>query len=199
MGEDGSKIDDGLTQIRSLKIYEQNPFIDGVGYETKQKREIVYDGHQAIINTDTGQIEDQLALARIRIVEAEQFVKIYLKNVGLLFDLTRPGQRIAEYLLMQIGRRSMNRGEVLIAFSEYEKYFGDRSGGTRSTFSRGLAELAKKKLIARSPVRQVWWINPAVAFNGDRARFITEIRRSRGNPANGKNATADRIDSAGRS
>lgn len=171
---------DKATKLPELPVFRENPFLDGVGYNQRKRTEVLYDGHQAVIHNQTGEVlEDQLAVARVRMVDADQFVKVYLANLHVFFDLGKPAQRVAEFVFQQVGHRALGRGEVLLTFWEYEEYFAGRSGGTRPTWQRGLAELASKNLIAKSPAANVWWINPAVMFNGDRARFITEIRRSK--------------------
>lgn len=167
-------------KLPSLPVFEENPFIEGVGYNQRRKTEVLYDGKQAVIHNETGEVlEDHLSVARVKMVDSEQFVKLYVANLHLFFELGKPAQRVAEFVLSQIGRRAIGRGEVVLAFWEYERFFKDRVGGTRTTWQRGLAELAAKNLIAKSPSPNLWWINPAVAFNGDRARFITEIRRKK--------------------
>lgn len=178
--ETASKLNNGKTKLPELPVFRENPFLEGVGYNQKRRTEVLYDGHQAVIHNQTGEVlEDHLAVARVRMVDADQFVKVYLANLHVFFDLGKAAQRVAEFVLQQIGHRAIGRGEVLLTFWEYEAYFAGRSGGTRPTWQRGLAELAAKNLIAKSPTASVWWINPAVAFNGDRARFITEIRRKK--------------------
>lgn len=168
------------TRLPELPVFRENPFLDGVGYNQKRRTEVLYDGHQAVIHNETGEVlEDHLSVARVRMVDADQFVKVYLANLHVFFDLGRPAQRVAEFVFHQVGHRALGRGEVLLTFWEYEEYFAGRSGGTRPTWQRGLQELAAKNLIAKSPAANVWWINPAVMFNGDRARFITEIRRTK--------------------
>ncbi|EFU43972.1 hypothetical protein HMPREF9539_05537, partial [Escherichia coli MS 110-3] len=42
-------------------------------------------------------------------------------------------------------------------------------------FYRGIKELIEKKIIAKSVDKIVFYINPAIFFNGDRARFVTEV------------------------
>lgn len=170
------------TKIKELEIFKENPFLDGVGYSQKKKTEILYDGKQAVIHSESGEVlEDHLSIARVRFVDADQFIKVYLTNLHVFFDLGKPAQRVCEFVLHQIGHRSMGRGEVLLSYSEYETFCTGRQGGTRQTFMRGVQELAAKNLIAKSPTSNIWWLNPAVAFNGDRARFITEVRRTKMN------------------
>ncbi|RVR17290.1 hypothetical protein EOL35_25750, partial [Escherichia coli] len=38
-----------------------------------------------------------------------------------------------------------------------------------------IKELIEKKIIAKSVDKIVFYINPAIFFNGDRARFVTEV------------------------
>ena len=197
MTDDGSEtkviLTKGRAKLPDLPVFEHNPFLDGVGFNTKKRTEVLFDGQQAVVHNTTGEVlEDHLSVARVKLVDADQFVKLYLSNLHLFFDLGRPAQRVAEFVLHQIGHRAIGRGEVLLVFSEYEAYFRKKGkdGATRSTWQRGMAELAEKNLIAKSPTSNVWWINPAVAFNGDRARFITEIRKK-------QRSSAEELEKAG--
>lgn len=173
--------DANLTKIRELEVFRDNPFVDGVGYEKTRKTEVLYTGDKAVVNVRTGEIDDdeQIAVARIRYVDNDQFVKLYVKYIYVFFELGQPAQKVARFVLEQVGRRALGKGEVLLSFNEYAQYFKGQTGVSRPTFMRGLQELAAKNLIAKSPNPSIWWINPAMIFNGDRARFVTEIRRKK--------------------
>ena len=45
------------------------------------------------------------------------------------------------------------------------------------TFKRGLVELEKAKLIAKTQRAGRYWVNPNFVFNGDRVAFSTVIER----------------------
>jgi len=45
------------------------------------------------------------------------------------------------------------------------------------TFRKGLNELVKSQILAKSKRMGDYFINPHFLFNGDRMRFITEIKR----------------------
>ncbi|MDK7255130.1 hypothetical protein QP437_09695, partial [Haemophilus sp. UMB1048] len=47
---------------------------------------------------------------------------------------------------------------------------------SKAVYYRGLKELLEKKMIAKSVKKYIFYINPAIVFNGDRARFVKEIR-----------------------
>lgn len=170
--------------VRQLEAYSENPFIKDMGHISKRKRtEVLYDGKQAVIQRDTGQVqEDQLAIARIKWVEAEQFIKVYTANVAVFFDLSKGGQRVCEFLVSQMGEgQSINSDRLVLYYEDYKEFCKakDSAGLSQNTFNRGLRELADKALIAKANRQNQWFINPAVMFNGDRARFITEVRRKK--------------------
>lgn len=167
-----------IEKVRDLEIHEINPFLQNVDYGQKRRTEVLFNGEHALVNKTTGEVTDDLiSVARYKVVDSQQFVKVYLDNLHVFFDLGKPAQRVCEFVLHQIGHRSIGKDEVIIIYNEYEKYLEGRTGGTRQTFMRGMQELASKRLLAKSPSPNIWWLNPAIAFNGDRARFITEYRK----------------------
>lgn len=169
-----------IVKVRDLPVHGENPFVDSLHSSLKRKTEVLYDGRQAVVQRDTGEVmEDQLAVARVKYVESDQFVKVYLANLNVFFELGKAAQRVCEFAMSQVATRAMNSGEVILSYPEYKRHFEGKEGSTRPTFMRGLQELAAKNLIAKSLTRDLWFINPAVMFNGDRARFITEVRRRR--------------------
>lgn len=169
-----------ITKIRDLEIHEFNPFVRELDIQKSRKTEVFYNGDKAIVNMKTGEIDtdDQIAVARVRYVDKEQFVKLYVSYIHIFFELASPAQRVARFVLEQVGRRAIGKGEVLLSFNEYEKFYERQKGVSRPTFMRGLQELAAKNLIAKTSNTNIWWINPAMIFNGDRARFITEVRKT---------------------
>ncbi|MBP1039273.1 hypothetical protein J8631_27420, partial [Serratia fonticola] len=45
-----------------------------------------------------------------------------------------------------------------------------------SVYYRAMDELQNKRIIAKSSNKFIYYINPNILFNGDRARFIKEIK-----------------------
>lgn len=180
MTKELSKTKERPIGIRDLKQYEENPYAGLLTGEKKARREIIYDGGHAVVNTSTGELTDSIHIARVKWVEPDQFVKVYLAQHGLLFELSKSAQRCCEYLMSVMGQRGIGRDHVALYHEEFEAYFKSR-GTTRglspSAYNSGIRELAEKKLIARSKRRDNWYINPTVFFNGDRARITTEYRK----------------------
>ncbi|HBM9092039.1 TPA: hypothetical protein L0162_004475, partial [Klebsiella oxytoca] len=50
---------------------------------------------------------------------------------------------------------------------------------SESIFYRGIKELIEKRIIAKTNEKNWYFINPAIVFNGDRARFVSEIRKKK--------------------
>lgn len=46
---------------------------------------------------------------------------------------------------------------------------------SESIFYRGIKELIEKRIIAKTNEKNWYFINPAIVFKGDRARFVSEI------------------------
>lgn len=170
-----------IKKIRELEVFRENPFIEGISNQRTKKTEVLYTGDKAVVNMRTGEVDDeeQIAVARIRYVDQSQFVKLYVDYIHVFFDLGQPAQKVARFVLDQVGRRAIGKGEVLLSFNEYAEFYEGQTGVSRPTFMRGMQELAAKNLIAKSPNNAIWWINPAMIFNGDRARFVTEIRKKK--------------------
>lgn len=165
-----------------MQVYRENPFLDLLRPEMRRKTEVLYDGKKvSLVNRETGEVEDnQIAVARVKFVESEQFVKVYTRNMSAFFELGKPGQRVCEFMLDQVADyRNIQRDCVFLYYLEYVEWCKaeDRPGTNKVSFNRGIRELAAKGLIAKSARPNQWFINPAVVFNGDRARFITEIRK----------------------
>lgn len=175
------KKDVRTTQLKDLQRYEENPFVDNLGsLSMAKKQEYLYQNGRVVVNTDTGEVEDVLGVARVRFVEDEEFVKVYRAQLQAWFELAAAGQRVAEFVLHQMSFRAIGKGEVMLTFYDYKKHFEGRKGGSKSTYMRGLQELADKGIVARARRSDdLWYINPSMAFNGDRARFVTEFRRKK--------------------
>ena len=167
--------------IRELQGYDHNPFLSAMGHvKQTQRKETIYNGRHAVVNMKTGEIEeDHLAMARVRLVDAEKFVKIYTANVSVFFELSRAAQGVCEFLIEEISQRAINTDKVNLYFEDYKIFANSKKyGSSENTFNRGMRELADKAMIAKCDRPYQWFINPAVIFNGDRARFITEIRKT---------------------
>ncbi len=151
--------------------------------------------HNVLINTNTGEISGT-HITTFKQVDSEQFVKLFTANIGLTFDLSSAGIKSFGVLLWSVQTRALAKDEVdLDSFALHEFLEAHGGSGTQlklslPTFKRGVSELEKAQIIARTLRQGRYFINPNFVFNGDRIAFTTLIERRR-NKATGGDEQGD--------
>lgn len=116
-------------------------------------------------------------------VDGEQFVKLFTANIALTFDLSAQGIKAFTVLMWAIQHRAIAKDEIYLDTHTREDFIEAHEGKdkplklSQPTFARGLAELTKAQIIAKTVRQGVYWINPNFVFNGDRIAFTTLIER----------------------
>lgn len=136
-------------------------------------------GGKAIIDTTTGEVEDVAEIVSVHRVDNEQFVKIFTSNLKQFFNLKPTTYRMVQVLLHQLGR-ARDRDTVYLNVSVAEQYFisTDQNPISKASYYNAMRELIQKGFIAESTNPNLYWINPALFFNGDRVRFVKEYRNT---------------------
>lgn len=161
---------------RGLPVYRANPFTDLTVVRTR-KRSLTVDRGTAILAAKTGDEEATTTIAQVKEVDDERFVKLFGSAIRSYFDLTSAGQKVFSLLLLAV-QGSPNADKVYINPATAVEQ-ASNLGKTLSTavYHRGMKELVEKQIVAHS-VQPGWvFINPSIIFNGDRARFMLELRR----------------------
>lgn len=153
--------------------FEVSPFIDMLVVRTKSKRLTVARG-SSLIDAQTGEIEGVTEIAQIIDVDDGQFVKLFTNDLAVFFDLSKPAIRVFAALLKAVQERAI--GKDMIFFTHEDPYAREMNV-SKYPFYRGINELIEKKFIARHKSDGLYFINPALFFNGDRARFVREYRK----------------------
>ncbi|RYD18199.1 MAG: hypothetical protein EOP88_23470, partial [Verrucomicrobiaceae bacterium] len=83
--------------------HKENPFLQASGIATRKKR-VTVKGNKAVVDMDTGEVEDVAEIVMVRTVDTEQFVKIFTQNLRVFFDLTSPTMKLLQVLLAQVQR-----------------------------------------------------------------------------------------------
>jgi len=121
----------------------------------------------------TGEIEGVTEIAQIVEVDESQFIKLFTKDLAIWFDLNRAAMRVFGALLTVVQESAIGRDMV---FFDVRSKALEAFKISKATFYRGLDELIEKGFIARHLSPGWYFINPAMFFNGDRARFVKEYR-----------------------
>lgn len=163
------------------KRYDSNPFIgSGAEYKRAKKRTVVKGG-KLIVDQETGEYEEMAELVTTHEVDGEQFVKLYTKELKLLFSLSPSAMKVLQVVLEQV-QGAIGRDTILLNMTIVEKYFSkvDAKPVGRTTFYRCVNEMISKGFIApATDSRDLFFINPNLFFNGDRVRLVKEYHINR--------------------
>ena len=135
-----------------------------------------------LVNQSTGEIQGT-HVTTYKKVDGEQFVKLFTANVALTFDLSAAGIKAFNVLLWVVQKSAISKDEVDFDAFVLEDFLDEHQDKERplklslATFKRGINELEKAQIIAKTVRQGRYFINPNFVFNGDRVAFTTLIER----------------------
>lgn len=156
----------------------RNPLIDGTTVTSRTRR--VSSGMRSeLIDPYTGEVQALSSIHRVKQVDDAEFVKVFSEGVKAMYGLKRTGMRVFQAILEEYQSTKMNGG---YADAIYINWFGGGLCGrdigmSERTFHNGLKELLENKFLAPRSAN-LYWVNPALFFKGDRVALIREYRRS---------------------
>lgn len=162
-----------------------NPLIEPTDVPVKKKRVRSSLASRMLVDASTGEVTATAVIHQIEDKDTDEFVKVFAAGISASYELSRTGQRVFQAILQEYEQTPMSRG---YADSIYLAWFdGGLSGReidmSEYTFKRGLRELLDKGFIApQAP--NIFWVNPALFFKGDRVMLIREYRKKKYLPEN---------------
>lgn len=154
-----------------------NPFCfeTEINIETRKRNLTVSRGTELIERKDTSKTYFA-NIVHTQEVDKEEFIKLYTSQIKAYFDLTKTAYKVF-FILLRIYQDAIGKDHFYLsckkAMSLAEKI--DHFVLSESIFYRGIKELIEKRIIAKTNEKNWYFINPAIVFNGDRARFVSEI------------------------
>lgn len=173
----------------SDRRYENNPFLEGMLIPVKGKQvklSKLGSDDNVLINQSTGEVHGT-HVTTYKAVDSEQFVKLFTTNIAMTFDLKAPGIKAFGVLLWVVQNKALAKDEVdfdNLVLAQFSNTHADRDPPLRlspATFRRGIFELEKAQIIAKTMRQGRYFINPNFIFNGDRIAFTTVIERTKRN------------------
>lgn len=163
-----------ITGLRQAKAFAENPFLSGsvVELKGKKKRYTIAARSDLIVNQE-GEVKGGIEHSIVRMVDDTQFVKVFADGIAGIYDLKSGGGKVFRYLFEQIQERP-NVDRIYLYFMDAVE---EPWAISKTVFFRGMAELLEKGFIARSESPNMFFLNPAMIWNGDRFKFINEYRR----------------------
>jgi hypothetical protein len=148
---------------RGVTIHRESPFMPDL--KIKHRKIINKRGDMMLVRAETGEIESQVAgFWELEEVDSTQFVKIFAAGMKRLKDLKSPGVRVLEILYLII-KKNPGKDRVFMSFNNVDQLLTPISV---ATYRRGTRELIECEFIAATVDANMYWINPAYFFNGDR-------------------------------
>lgn len=162
-----------MIKIKESKEYSENPFLKDLNVPIVPKSNMYISKDKNIVNIKTGEVDDDVLLTgKRRYVDGEQFVKIFVKEIDAIFDLSKASQKVFAHMLSKVKYDDL----LILNIEECLEKTGYKSKGP---IFKSLAELIQKEFIAKSKNQFVYWINPKLFYKGDRLVVIREYRKAR--------------------
>ncbi len=141
--------------IQDIKIIKKTQFIN-----PKDSSEI-----SMIVNNSNGEVQGYTQFLRFIEVDEEKFAKVYLSQFEAFWELPKSAIRVFGYMINNLRPHQDKIEFILEDCIKYTRY------KSRQTIYTGLAALISNGIVARGYNEYVYFLNPLVAFNGDRVAF----------------------------
>jgi hypothetical protein len=156
--------------------FPANPFLDFVEIHKTDKMIFAKTDSQAL-NTKTGEIMGQQLIATFKKVDSGKFVKIFTDKISHILNLSKAGHKMLIIVLSQIQETAINSDTFTLSITDAKRITAQMSSLSkkmslsRATFDRGMQDIIKHGLIARHYNQNMYFINPAIIYNGDRNKI----------------------------
>jgi hypothetical protein len=157
---------------RGVAVYQENPFMMEV--QTKTRRITNKRGDMMLVSNEGEIVSNVAGFWEAEEVDSTKFVKLFVKGVKALKELTGAGTKVFEVLYLRV-QENIGKDQVLMAFAAVDQALTPMSN---PTYDRGMRELIEKGFIAATPVQGMYWLNPSFVWNGDRLAFVKEYRKA---------------------
>ena len=171
----------GELTIRDFAKNKENPFLSQAvervdKYTVKKYRNSTGSSRKAILTAvdSEGNPAGHTSFVKQIEVDEEKFTKLYLANFKVFFDLPPSAIKVFGYIMTVLQPKKDMFFFILEDCKEYTGYKAHKS------VHQGLAYLLNAKIIARGRSEFMYFINPMVAFNGNRMTFAqTYVKKQR--------------------
>lgn len=163
--------------------YENNPFLSDLSIPKRNKNiqiSAMGKDDNILVNQKSGEVLGGTHVVLRKSVDTQQFIKLFAHNIAMTFDLTRAGIKALNVLIWTIKNIKPNTDWIDLEQFSLQEFLDNQTEKldfSLPTFWRGLAELEKANIIAKSMKKGRYFFNPNFCFNGDRIAFTTMLER----------------------
>ena len=171
-----------MSPVDLKERHDKNPFTTGMVIPVKGKQvqlSPMGKDENILINQSTGEVQGT-HVTTYKKVDSEQFIKIFPAQIGAIFELKASGIKALGLLMWLLkDSRTIDKDKVLVDSYSLEDFLtaNPTLKFSTATMKRGLNELEKASIIAKTKRKGFYYINPNFIFNGNRVAFTTIIDR----------------------
>lgn len=153
-----------------MQYHSANPFISKIveHIEDSKRRKVIGHSFQDVINDGTVSKQKILVLGEQKVVDKQEYAKVYMGEIQRFFGLSKSTLRLLDYIMENI-----RYGEDRICL-----YFPDIKNKmliTKGVMYSAIRQLIKTAIIARASTPGCYYINPAVVFKGERIAIVKQF------------------------
>lgn len=123
------------------------------------------------VDPNTGEVVGNTTFVKKKVVDDEQFTKLYLTQFEAFFDLSQAGLKVFGYIMTCMKAASdmiYFDKEACKTYTNYNSY---------ASIYKGIAELLNCGIIARGWSDSIFFLNPLIIWNGSRVTFVTQYEK----------------------
>lgn len=167
-----------IPKISDFEKHESNPFVDKAISEVKLRKKYRRSGTSKnsimqLVNTKTGEIGGHTSIIDELTVDEERFAKLYISSFQAWLHLPQSALKVFAYVMSKL-KPKLDTFEFSMA--ECQRFTGYAS---KRPVYEALGHLVKADIIARGYHEYVYFINPMIAFNGDRVSYIRTYKKEK--------------------
>lgn len=165
------------------QTFSKNPFIEIAKENTKvgvktifgKKEHKTYHIITDYEDEDKESTEDSITFGKKQFVDKDQFVKLYISGFETLSNLKNSSKLTFSYIFNQI-RKEVGQDRYYFSYKDYCSFCEEENIDkiSSASFWRAIKELLENDVIAKSKMENLYFLNIAYVFNGDRMQFIQE-------------------------
>ncbi len=163
-----------LLNFNVLPYNSTNPFVEQMieSVKTKTSKKTIGTQWRDVLDETTGELKKEqiLVLGENKKVEKSEWYKMYYSSIASFYDLPKSCMKIFDYIMQNIQYAS---DKICL----HPKKLSLELDLSIVTVYKALALLINRKLLAKADTPTCYYINPNIAFKGDRLLLIQAIER----------------------
>ena len=161
--------------LKDFEYHNMNPYVPAVVEHISEKTYRKASGlkWEQVLNENTGELERKthLVLGEQKKVDSQEFYKVYNGAIKSFYNLSNKSMDLFDYIMTHI---KYGNDRICISSDAIK----ENKGMSKSTCYRCLIQLLNAQIIAKASTEGCYYINPAIAFKGDRITLVKQYINS---------------------